>query len=228
MTLKRDPKYIQDNLFIKDGKIYCKEKCTIEFPKLYLKKELADLQEVSYVYGIFAIIIGDKYSVSLIPGLCSMSPIMMSEVERDGVEYIQFLYGKGDCIINDVKVVKQSLLAYNFFETFYLYAKVPWFVEYEDLVKAMDNLVPYAGSNVGANWIANELTTSFITRSKRDKKKYYRQIESGEKEFVDMMNVFYSVSSGALKLGGGYFTNSLVSAIVQPEPQSTRLENLVR
>jgi hypothetical protein len=227
MTLKRDPKYIQDNLVIKDGKVYCKEKCTIEFPKLYLKKELADLQEISYVYGIFAIIMGDKYSVSIIPSLCSLSPIMINEIEREDVEYLQFMFGKGDCIINDIKVVKQSLLAYNFFETFYIYAKVPWFMDYEDLVKVMDNLVPYAGSNVGGNWIANELTTSFITRSRSDKKKYYRQV-GGDKEYVDLMNVRYSVNSNVLKLGGNFLSDSIVSAIVQPESQSTRLESLVR
>lgn len=227
-NLKRNPKSIQSKVFVKNNKLYCKEKTIIEFPKWYMDKELGTMQEVAQVYGIFAMIVGNEYSVSVIPTLLQTSPIMISEIDRDGVTYLQFIYGKGDCILDDMRAVKYDTISYNFFETFYMYARVPWYVEYEDLVKIMDNLPGYAKSGVGENPIANELVSSFITRSAKDKNVYYRQDMKNGSVYVDLMSRFYSVKSGVGLLGGNYMTESIVSALVQPPKAATKLEVLVR
>lgn len=226
--MKRDPQFINSLLYRDGEKLRCKEKCIIEFPKWYEDKELATIQDVVYFYGIFAILIGDKYSVSVIPTLCQTTPIMIKEIERDGVVYNQFIYGKGDVIINNMNVVKMELLSYNFFETFYMYARAPWFIEYNDLLRLMDNLPTYANSNVGGNFISNELTTSFITRSAKNKETFFRQNSKDGSEYVDLMNVYYSALSTTNKIAGNYFMESITSAIVQPETQTTKLEDLVR
>lgn len=226
--MKRDPKFISSLLYRDGEKLRCKEKCIIEFPKWYEDKELATIQDTVYFYGIFAILVGDKYSVSVIPTLCQTTPIMIKEIERDGVVYNQFIYGKDDVIINNMNVVKMELLSYNFFETFYMYARAPWFIEYNDMLRLMDNLPTYANSNVGGNFISNELTTSFIARSARDKSTFYRQDSKHGSEFVDLMNVYFSALSTTNKIAGNYFMESMTSAIVQPETQTTKLEDLVR
>ena len=228
MALKRDSNFVQSNLYIKDNKVYCKEKTIIEFPKWYETKELASIQEISYIYGVFAIIIEDKYSVSTIPTLIPTSPILVNEIEREGVLYTQFIYGKDDCIIENINIVKHDILSYNFFETYFMYAREPWYIEYEDLIKIMDNLVPYAKSNVGASHISSELVISYITRDKEDHKKFYRQTDyKGEYTYVDLMNVYSSVFTTTNRLAGGYFTNGLVSSLVQPNKDISKLETLV-
>ena len=223
--MKRDSAFIQSELYKKDGKIYSKQKTILEFPKWYLDKDLASIQEVSYVYGIFALIIDDKYSVSTIPTLCSTVPVLVNEVERDGVLYIQFVYGKDDVVLDNVKVVKEELLSYNFFETYIVYAKIPWFVEPLDMVSIMNNLPKYGKSNVGANPIINELVVSFMTRSAKDKRVFYRQTTGkDEYAYVDLMNLYYAALSTTSKLGGSYFNKGLVSAIVQKEKEPSKLE----
>jgi len=225
----RDKDYIRSKLVTKDGRVYTTEKTIIEFPKWYADKELAVIKDSAYIYGVFSIHMGDKYSVSIIPTLIHTTPIMINEVDRDGVVYTQFIYGKNDCIINNIKAIKHELLSYNFIETFYMYANVPWFVEYEDLVRIMDNLPLYAKSGVGANFIVNEIITSFITRVSADKKVFYRQNLSSKKySYVDLMNVYYSALNTTNRLSGNYFQESLVSAIVQKEKTTTKLEDLVR
>jgi len=226
--MKRDPKFISSMLYRKNGKIYCKEKCTIEFPKWYINKELAKIEEQSKVYGIFAICIGDKYSVSVIPTLCYTVPILVNEIEKDDMEYVQFVYNKDDPIIDNELSIKHELLSYYFFEGYFMYARVPWYIEYEDLVRIMDNLPKYANSNVGGVWIANELLVSFITRFSKDKLEYHRQHIKEPFDFVELMNVFYSVKSPTLKLGGNYFNNALVSGIVQKTKSETKLDKLAR
>lgn len=229
MTLKRNPSSIQNKVYIKDNKLYAKEKTIIEFPKWYLDKELGSIQEVAYVYGIFAMIIGNEYSVSVIPTLLQTSPIMVTEIEReDGVVYMQFVYGKDDCVLDDMKAVKFDVISYNFFETYFMYARVPWYVEYEDLARIMDNLPGYAKSGVGGNPIANELVSSFITRSVKDKHVFHRQDIKSSYTYVDLMSRFYSVAATVNKLGGNYMTESIVSALVQPSTKTTKLEILAR
>lgn len=225
--MKRDKDFIQSQLYEKDGKLYCKQKTIIEFPKWYQDKGLANIQESTYVYGIFAICMGDKYSVSLIPTLCAMTPIMITEIERDGVVYTQFNFGKDDVVLDNVKVVKHDILSFTFFETFYMQARTPWYIGYEDMTRIMDNLPKYANSNLGANMISNELVTSFIARDESNKKTFFRQ-KQNKLVFIDLMSPYYSSLSGINTLAGNYFTQSLTSAIVQPKSQATKLESLVR
>ncbi len=226
--LSRDKEFIRKNLYIKDNKVYTKEKTIIEFPKWYVDKEFLDIQDVTYLFGVFAIIMGDKYSVSTIPTLINTVPIIIKEIERDGVIYTQFIYGKDDCLIDNTSVIKKKLLSYNLFENFYIYAKVPWFVDYEDLMKINDNIPKYNGSDLGRNFIATELVTSFIARSNKNKAVFYRQNPVGDADYVDLTNVYYSLSATTNKLAGNYFSESLTSAIVQKEDKPTTMENLVR
>lgn len=226
--MKRDKAFIESKLYIKDDKIYTKEKTIIEFPKWYENKELLDIQDVTYLYGIFAIIIDNKYSVSIIPTLINTTPIIIREVERDNGIYTQFVYGKDDILIDNTNVVKKDLLSYNLFENFFIYAKAPWFIEYEDLIKILDNLYSYSNSNLGNNFVASELVTSFIARTKKDKTVFLRQNPSAEADYVDLTNVYFSALSTLNKVAGNYFTEGLTSALVQKEVAPTRLENLVR
>lgn len=228
MNLTRDPDYINSVLYTKDGAVYCKEKAIIEFPKWYSDKELWTIGEYNYVYGVFAIIVGDKYSVSCIPTLVQINPIVVSEIERGEDTYTRFIFGENKSIIENTKVVKQELLSYNMFSSFFLNAKVPWYLEYKDMIKIMDNLPLYAKSNLGGDWIANELVVSFVTRYKEDKKLFHRQKPNEEYTYVDLNNVYYSAMSTLNKLAGNYYTESLVSALVQKEKEPTKLEMLVR
>ena len=226
--MKRDKDFIKSKIYVKDGKVYTKEKTIIEFPKWYENKELLDIQDVTYLYGVFAIIIDDKYSVSLIPTLVNTTPIIIREVERENGTYIQFVYGKDDVLIDNTNVVKKDLLSYNLFENFFIYAKSPWFMAYEDLIRVMDNLFKYSNSNLGDNFVASELVTSFIARTKKDKCVFLRQDPNAEAEYVDLTNVYYSALSTLNKVAGNYFTEGLTSALVQKEVTPTKLENLVR
>lgn len=227
--LKRNPDLISKLIYIKNESVHCKEKAIIEFPAWYADKGFYEAQEQTTLYGVFAIIVGDNYSVSRVPTFIKTNPIAVGEIERNGELYIQLLYGKDDPIISTIKAIKHSISSYTYFETNFMRAKQPWFVEPDDVVFTMDNMSKYAGSNLGSNFIANELVVSFITRSKDDKKVYYRQTgNKGEYEYVDLMNVFYSAIGTVNKISGNYFADSVVSSIVQKSTTETKLERHLR
>ncbi|QXN70526.1 hypothetical protein AGENTSMITH_122 [Bacillus phage vB_BspM_AgentSmith] len=222
--MKRDAKVISSNLYEKGGKIYCKQKCIIEFPKWYADKDLLNMAELSHVFGVFAIIIGETYSVSVIPTILTTNPLIVKEVVKDGVEYTQFHYGKDDPILENTKAVKKEMVSYSLFESFFMYSKVPWYIEYDDLVRLLDNLAKHAGSKLGNNLIANEVLVGFVTRNAKDKKVYHRQVIKDPYVYIDLMNVYYAVSTVTNKLAGNYFQNAIVSAIAQKEKTTTKLE----
>lgn len=214
--LKRDASFIRGLVTEKDGKFYCKESCVIEFPRWYFDRGMAEINESISYYGIFALIVGDRYSVSVIPTQIVSDPVVVREIDRDGVVYTQLYFGKGDCIIKSKRVLMLNLLAYNLFEGFYVRSRVPWYMGYDDLVKSMDGLVGYAGSGVGRNLIANELLTSFVARSSKDKKVYFRQ-SGGGLEFINLLSPYYGTIGVVNKLGGSYFSENITSVLVEGE-----------
>lgn len=228
MQLKRDPQTVKKCLVNKDNSYYTNKALTIEFPKWYMTKGLYVNEETHYLYGIFAVIVGDVYSVSLIPTVVTTLPIAVNEIERDGDVYIQLMYAAGSKVLESNKAIMQSFLAYDFFDGFFMQAKVPWFVEYEDLCILMNNTVSYGGTNLGVNQVNNELLCSFIARSSKDKREFFRVAPTGKAAFVDLMDVRYSSLSTVNKLAGNYFSESLVSALIQKETVPTTLEKHVR
>lgn len=226
--LTRDPKFISQHVTAKDGGYVTDTYTAIEFPKWFSEKGLFVTGEVSYVYGLFAIVIGDKYSVSRIPTVINTSPVSIMEIDRDGEIYIQLLYGKGSKVFDSEKIIMNPYLAYNFFDGFYMQAKVPWYMAADDLCYAMDNTVKYGATNLGSKEVNNELLTSFITRNQKDPSIFYRVNPTGKPLFVDLMDVRYSSLNTTNKLAGNYFNESIVSALVQKETKPSTLEKHVR
>lgn len=222
--MKRNQKYIRDRITVKGSEIITQEKCIIEFPDWYLDKNLAIFGETSKVYGVFAIIMGDNYTTSIIPTLLDIRPIMIKKIKREDGDYTQLFFNKGDTIVQNTKVVMKDVLGYSLFESFYMYAKVPWFINYEDGVRILDNMPKYGGSGVGVNNIANELMISFLTRLKTNKNQFHRLHLDKEYTFIDLMDVFYGVKTVTNKIAGNYFKDSLTSALVQDEKQTSKLE----
>lgn len=226
--MKRDPSHIAKYLDLKDGKYITQKKMIIEFPSWYKEKGLYDISDTSFLYGIFAIIMDDVYSVSLITTVLSTSPVMVTEVEREDITYTQFHYGPGDVIVNSDTVIMHTFLVYELFDMFFMQAKIPWFIEYLDLAKILKNTVSYGGTNFGRSKTGNEVLVSFIARSSKDKFKFHRQDRKTPMTYVDLMDIRYSTLSTVNKFAGNYFEESMVSALVVKETKPTALENHVR
>lgn len=226
--MKRDKDYIKSVVIKKDDGYYATKKTIIEFPKWYQDKGLYEISDNTFLYGIFAMIVDDKYSVSRIPTVMNTTPLMVKEIDRDGETYIQLIYGPGDRVINSQNVLMQPFLSYEYFNGFYMLAKIPWFIDYEDLIFTMDNTVKYAGNNLGSNNVGNEVLPTFISRQQKDKRMFHRSNPNGKPYFVGLMDVRYSALSTINKQAGNYPEESLVSALIIKEEKPTTLENHVR
>ena len=222
--LKRDKDYVQKSIQKKEDGYYTTKKTIVEFPKWYEDKGLYEISDNTFLFGIFAFIVDDKYSVCRIPTVINTTPLMVKEIEREDGVYIQLIYGPGDKIINSQSVLMQPYLSYEYFNGFYMMAHMPWFITDEDLVRTMDNTIRYAGNNLGNSEIANEVLSAFVSRNPDDKRVFYRTRPTGKPYFVGLMDVRYSTLSTINKLAGNYPEESLVSALVNKEKRPTTLE----
>jgi hypothetical protein len=224
----RNKDTIRSHITLKDKQYITDTATIIEFPKRYLDKDLVTIGTKTYVYGIFAIIIGDTYSVSIIPSFIETSPLLVKEIVRDGIEYIQFHYGKNMVIIENDSVIRNKIYSYNIVEEFYLKGNVPWYIEYNDLNLIFSNLKYYADSDIGNSKLTNEVITSYITRDIKDKHVYHRLSNRKEYCYIALDDIYYATLGTINKLSGSYFDKGLVSALVQPEKSPTQLEKIIR
>lgn len=234
-ALKRDPKFIQSKLVDKGQQRFVTENAFIDVPKRYLNRNLLEIKDQTFVFGVFALIVGDKYSVSLIPSMFRTTPLNIQEYKIGETEYVRLVYAKDTCIFENTEVVRKDVLSFNIFDEFWMAGKFPWYIDYEDPVKILDNMVEYAGSNVGRNLFANEITSSFVARVKGDMTKYFRTIAQGPTKdtrdkcaFNGIDDVFYSATSTLAKFAGNYYGDAVVSALVQPEKEIGEIEKAVR
>lgn len=224
----RNKSLIQKHITLQNNQYVTDTLTILEFPKRYLDKDMATISDKTYVYGIFALIIGDTYSVSLIPSFIETNPLYIKEITRDNVEYVQFYYGKDMPVIENVQVIRNKVYTYNVLEEFYLRGNVPWFLAYDDLNTIFNNMRYYADSAIGDSKLTNEIITSYITRDATDKHVYHRLSKKPDHVYIALDDIYYATLGTVNKLSGSYFDKGLVSALVQPEKSPTKLEQIIR
>jgi hypothetical protein len=235
MLKTRDPRYVLSKLIKKDNKVFTTVPAHIEIPKRFINRDLLEMKDQTYVVGVFALCMGDKYSVSLIPSMFRTVPLNIMEYKIGDVEYIKLLYAKDTCVIENTEVVRKDTLSYSIFDELLMAGKIPWYVEYEDVCKLLDGMVKYADSKVGINLFANEIIAAFVARTKDNMAVYYRtkavskdHDQRVKYDYNGIDDVFYSANNTFSKMAGNYYRNGVISALVQPEKTIGDIEKGIR
>lgn len=235
--VKRNPAAIQSYLQeTKSGSVITKRDCIIQFPKRLVDRDLAEIGSETYVFGIFAIIIGNEYAISTIPSMIRTNPSRIDEREIKGDFYYNFYYEGGDVIIENINLIRKDTLIYNLTEEFFLKGNIPWYIGYEDLGRIYDKAKEFADSNVAQNYATMEAMAACISRAPHDRSVQYRHfikskkdIDSNNPTYIGLYgNVFYAAPGTVNKLAGSYFQDAVVSALVQPSTKSSHVETLLR
>ena len=233
--LKRNPGIIKKH-FKKVGETIVTDILTkIYFPERYVKKELAILANTSRVTGVVAVVINNEYAVMAIPVMVEMTPSEINQVEIDDEVYYEFIIEKGMDVISNTKVVKTANKAYEFFELLIIQGKIPWYIDYMDIVPIFNNFKKYTGMGATENMLVVEILTAIISRVKNNLSKDYRLVLKSTEDvkkiplqYVGLMDVYHSYKSTTNKLLGNYFTKAVNSTILYPEKDISDLENALR
>lgn len=221
------------NLVKKENRLIAKVPLQIQIPQRYEQINIATVGAETRIYGLFAIIdpATKEYGVFNFMGIASIAPDATSTIKINDEGYYVFDFDAGSTVIENTAILKQDSLFYTIVNEFIFHGNVPWYVNYEDLAKVFDTAKRYADNNGGLNYEINELLASMISRIKNDRATYYRlsaKPKEKDPDYIALTSIFYAVKNTVNKLAGSYFSDGLVSALVDPSDQTERIETLLR
>lgn len=233
--LTRDPDYVYKNFaFTEDGGVVCKKPCKIQIPQRYLDRHLASITMDTYIVGIFAIIMDNKYAVMFVDAMVEINPSNTDTVKVGDTEYLEFSFDAGTRFIETLDLIMNDTLAYYIYNEFVAAGKIPWYITYTDLPYIFESAKHHAGINLGNPRVLEFLLTT-IARDPEDMKTLYRHIFKDLKmvhvkppAYVPFRSVIWNTSNTVSKLIGGYFSDSISSALVNPSDKVERIEALLR
>lgn len=234
---KRDPVKVLSSLIeTPSGQIIAKQNCKIQVPVRFSEIGLGKVGIQTFTYGLFPIILETgEYSVCNVNALIELDPFKTLMVTLDEVDYHEFYFEPGSVIIKTTDLIKRETLIYNIMDEFIFKGKIPWYVEYEDIGKIFDTAKYHANSNVGQNLEVIEFIAALITRSKKDRTKYIRNVAKSfadtkldQIDYIPLNNVFYAIHNTVNKLAGSYFNDGVISALVTPSTQVEKIESILR
>lgn len=233
----RDPQRIKDNLVLMpDKSIVARKPCKIVVPASYQEKDLANIGSDTFVLGVLAIIIDDKYyGVTMTSAMMQIDPVAIQTVKMDGDEYLEFSFDAGSRVFVTNELVKKKTITYYMFDEFISKGNVPWFIEYEDLPHIYDTSEKFAGTGVGGTHAIFEIVCAMLGRERNDRRQYFRHIAKSHKDqienppvIVPFRSVIWNATNTTSKVVGSHSSDGMTSALVYPAQRVEKIEELLR
>lgn len=235
-TLRRDPNAVRQQQITTDANSVITTKgCKVYFPQRFADRSLAFIGSESAVCGIFAVVLPTgEYSVCCVNALVPMQPDSVAKLNYKGVEYVEFTFEPGSVFIKTLDLVVNDVLVYRIYDEFISKGNIPWYMNYDDVASIFDTAAKHGGTNIASNSEVTEMIVSLIARSD-DRTVYYRSTLKTPEDlklkplnWIGMMSAAYAASNTLAKLGGSYFTEGALSAMVNPTDRMEKIEELVR
>ncbi len=221
---------------LEDGSVVTVRGCKIYIPARFAEQQLAVLGNETNICGLFAIVVDDQYyGVSSAIAMMRIEPTVTNTVKVGEDEYLEFVFDPGSTVISSTELVKADTLIYLIYSEIMAKGNVPWFMGYEDMGRLFESAPHHAGVSVGANFAVIEMIMAAISRSEKDRTKYFRHQLNDRQDlgtqvptFIPLRSVTYGASNTTAKLIGAYWEEGLTSALVNPTETVEPIEGLLR
>lgn len=237
ITYRRDPAAVLAQIPKNSaGQRLTRQDLRILFPVRFVERELAELGDTVKVIGMLCWVLPDgSYSVMNAMGRFTFKPKRISKVEFDEVEYYCMEFDANSVVMPSTEIVRDNTVIYPLLDEFLFRGKVPWYFEYDDLLKLFDTAKSLADSSTGEVPETLEAITAIIARNPRNRKQLLRHVLDGKSykskdgvAWVPLASVQYGVTSPLGKIAGGYFNDGVVSALVSPSDTVSSVEKVLR
>lgn len=216
--------------------VIAKEAISIQLPVRYSEVELCMVGETTYAYGLFSMILETgEYALMNVNAYLELGPAQTEIVSVDETEYYTFHFQPGDVVFKTKELVCRASLIYKAIEEFVFKGKIPWYVDYEDMGKLFDTAKKHAKTSANILPSVVEFMAAYIARSKNDRIKFIREsaktyddVARSKLDWVPMRSVYWSAPGTVNKLAGAYFSDGVVSALVNPSEKTEKIEGILR
>jgi hypothetical protein len=156
-------------------------------------------------------------------------PSSVSYETIEGTEYAVLTYYTGDLFLANTFIVKQKALIYALWTEYISMGHIPYWYEYEDILRFLDDADRLCDAALPTHHAILSSVYTHLSRTKSDLFKYYRHTERvGDFAFVPLNSVSFGLDSTSARLQGPYFTQGLMSSLVNPNPDNKIFEDIVR
>jgi len=205
------------------------EDLSIIFPENFINAGLANMSDGVSVIGIVAVIIGNTYSVLNIPTNIRLTPSTIDSVDVGGITQVLCKFNKGDIVLKTNGVTKTTKYLYKILSFFYIKGKIPWYISYEDASNFILESVKYTGSHIGDNFTATEIITSIVSYDPKNSDTAYRLSDfEWFPVYKGMNNQFHAFDNTTSKLVGAYFSDGVITSIVDKSEEVSNIEEIIR
>lgn len=226
----RKPNAIKSLLKTTNGITTTSEDIRIMFPERYVESNMATIDNVIKVIGIYAILDNkNNYAVMNIPIMQELTPSHVDEVSVDGVVYKMLYFNKNSVVMPINKLIVNSDFIYVLFNDFFAAGRVPWYLDYTDLSNVFLESNKYLNNGIGKEIVAFELLASIVARDPEDLSVYYRLSKSNKAPgYAGLNNLYYSYNNTGSKLVGSYLKTGLINAMIDPETKESETTKILR
>lgn len=219
-----------------DESLVALKEVKIYVPVRFAERGLAEVGVETYICGVYAIVVGDKYfGVSTINAMIRITPTSTMKIKVKGDDYFEFTFAEGSVVIPSLNLVKNDIIVYRIYDEIISKGRVPWYMDYETMGHIFDSAGYHAGANIGENSEVTELIISIIARNPDKKSDYYRTVVTNPElalkatvAWIPLRSVTYAATNTTNKLAGSYWSVGVVSALTAPAERTERIEMLLR
>jgi hypothetical protein len=219
-----------------DESLVAKKTIKIYIPVRFAERGLASIGRETHIVGIYAMVVDDAYyAVSMVNAMMRILPNITNTVDIMGDDYYEFIFTPGSTILPSTQLVKIDTLTYKIYDEIIAKGRVPWYLGYPELAQLFNTARYHAGANIGSDHEVIELLVSIISRDPKDITRYYRQVAKTMQEvkknppiYTPLKSVANVATNTTNKLAGSYFSEGVVSALVNPAERTERIEGILR
>jgi len=239
-ALIRDPQKVYEALSLQeDGSIICLKPVKVIIPTRYLESSLAEIGATVSTLAVYAIVVDDKhYAVSKTLAMMTLTPTAVATRKYDETSYEELFMDVGSVFTPTTDLVITDTLVYYALENFVNRGRIPWFLDYEDVVTLTYTAEKHANVNLTSSHAVLAIIASAVARDVNDNRKYFRQTLVGADKkrgrngrdvtFVPLSSVIMGATNTTSRLQGSHRTDGTISALINPSTRLERVEQLLR
>ncbi len=228
----RAPKVIGSKIKKVGGLYIALEELFITIPGFYVNKHLATIDTTTSTLGVLSIHDNDNnYSILTIPSTVEITPLLIDNITVDDEPCFKLVIEKGAPLFNSNSIVVNGDNTFKVFNTFLVQGSVPWFLNYEDVMKTFSNLRKYTGSKIADDLLIFEILTSIAAVDSNSNPYRYTVTSNKDKNkvIINWLGIKNNISSTFAKVTGSYYNKGIISAITDDEIKpATNVEKQVR
>lgn len=218
------------------GQTIAKSKISIQTPVRFVERGLSVVGIRTYVFGVLPMILADgRYGVVNVCARMEISPDRTTMLTIDDVDYYEFHFDPGSIIFPTDLVVQDDKIIYFVVDEFEFQAKVPWYMNYNDLLNLFLSAPEFADFGAAANLEVTEMFASVVARPKGQTETFLRTVlksikdaKTVDTEYIGMKSVYSTVSGTMNRIAGNYFEPAVEGALVQPSKQIDDVQRILR